>query len=51
MRNDSDVRTFKGDNERIVVVGAGSAGIGVTNSLAHTIIQENDLRPEEVFKK
>jgi malic enzyme len=38
-------------NERVVVVGAGSAGLGVTNSLAWTMVSELGVRAEEAFKQ
>jgi malate dehydrogenase (oxaloacetate-decarboxylating)(NADP+) len=38
-------------NERIVVCGAGSAGLGVTNSLAWTMVSELGIRAEEAFKQ
>eukprot|EP01121_Diplochlamys_sp_Union-15-3_P001102 TRINITY_DN10963_c0_g1_i1.p1 TRINITY_DN10963_c0_g1~~TRINITY_DN10963_c0_g1_i1.p1 ORF type:complete len:584 (-),score=73.72 TRINITY_DN10963_c0_g1_i1:24-1775(-) len=37
--------------QRIVVVGAGSAGLGVANSLAWTMIQEIGLSTQEAFSK
>lgn len=38
-------------NERILVVGAGSAGLGVTNSLAWTMVTQFNVRHEEAFKQ
>lgn len=38
-------------SERIVVVGAGSAGLGVTNSLAWTMVTQFNVRAEEAFKQ
>jgi malic enzyme len=36
--------------QRIVVVGAGSAGVGVSNSLAWTMIQELGMQARKTFK-
>lgn len=38
-------------NERILVVGAGSAGLGVTNSLAWTTVTQFNVRHAEAFKQ
>jgi len=38
-------------NERIVIVGAGSAGLGVANSIAYTMIQELNMPVHEAFDK
>eukprot|EP01127_Copromyxa_protea_P000557 TRINITY_DN10471_c0_g1_i1.p1 TRINITY_DN10471_c0_g1~~TRINITY_DN10471_c0_g1_i1.p1 ORF type:complete len:588 (+),score=128.30 TRINITY_DN10471_c0_g1_i1:101-1765(+) len=35
--------------ERIVIVGAGSAGLGVANSIAHTMMQEFGTEPPVAF--
>ena len=40
----SDVKSLA--KERIVIVGAGSAGVGVANSLAWTMVTELGIRPE-----
>jgi len=37
--------------ERIVIVGAGSAGIGVANSISYTMVQELNIPPHEAFEK
>lgn len=37
--------------ERIVIVGAGSAGLGVANAIAHTMMQEFNVEPPVAFNR
>jgi len=47
----------RGDNfksfldERIVIAGAGSAGIGVANTVAYSMIQELNIAPQQAFER